>query len=101
MSLGPLHGLSFVPAHVPGPIVVDARLLTPTGATIDRLARQQLCARRSGLRVLLRGASVDLERLVVFAGLEEVLRIEPRRKAEQREQPVGVEEEGELPDPAA
>jgi hypothetical protein len=88
-----------MPAPSPGPIVVDASLLAPTGATIDRVARQQLTALRRGRRILVRGASADLERLISFAGLEEVLRLEPRRQAEQGEEPVGVEEERQLADP--
>jgi hypothetical protein len=68
-----------MPAPTRGPIVVDARRLAPTGATIDRLARQQLAARRGGGRIVVRGASADLERLISFAGLDEVLLLEPRR----------------------
>jgi hypothetical protein len=69
----------------PRPIVVNASALAPTGATIDLLARRQLAARRLGRNILLRGASLDLERLIAFVGLDEVLRIEPRRQTEQRE----------------
>jgi anti-anti-sigma regulatory factor len=83
----------------PGLIVLDASSLAPTGATIDLIARQHLDARRRGGRIRLRGASVDLERLIQLAGLAEVLRVEPRRQSEQREEPVGVEEERQLPDP--
>jgi anti-anti-sigma regulatory factor len=83
----------------PGLIVVDASSLAPTAATIDRIARQHLDARRRGGRIRLRGASVDLERLIQLAGLAEVLRIEPRRQPEQREEPLGVEKERQLADP--
>jgi anti-anti-sigma regulatory factor len=83
----------------PGLIVVDASSLAPTAATIDLIARQHLAARRRGGRIRLRGASVDLERLIQLAGLAEVLRVESRRQSEQREEPVGVEEERQLPDP--
>ncbi len=82
----------------PGLIVLDASLLPPTGATIDLLARQQLAARRRGRLLQLRGTSADLERLIQIAGLGDVLRIEPGRKAEEREEPLGVEEEGQLLD---
>jgi hypothetical protein len=88
-------------AMEPGPLVVDARTLTPDGATIDRLARLQLAARRLGRRVLLRDPSADLRNLIGFAGLEDVLRVEPRREAEEREEPLGAEEERQLPDPPA
>jgi hypothetical protein len=84
----------------PGLIVVDASSLPPTAGTIDSIARQHLDARRRGGRIRLRGASADLERLIQLAGLAEVLRVEPRRQAEQGEEPFGVEEEGQLPDPA-
>jgi anti-anti-sigma regulatory factor len=82
----------------PGLIVVDASSLAPTGATIDLIARQHLDARRRGGRIRLRGASVDLERLIQIAGLADVLRVEPRRQSEQREEPACVEEERQLPD---
>jgi anti-anti-sigma regulatory factor len=82
----------------PGLIVVDATSLAPTVSTIDRIARQHLDARRRGGRVRLRGASADLERLIQLAGLADVLRVEPRRQPEQREEPLGAEEERQLPD---
>jgi|EndMetStandDraft_5_1072996.scaffolds.fasta_scaffold2779978_1 anti-anti-sigma regulatory factor len=63
----------------PGLIVLDASSLAPTGATIDLIARQHLAARRRGRRIRVRGASGDLERLIRLVGLEDVLRIEPRR----------------------
>jgi anti-anti-sigma regulatory factor len=88
-----------MPVSRPGPIVVDASVLAANGTTIDRLARQELAARRRGRQIVLRDASVELARLISFAGLESVLRIEPRGKAEQREEPLGVEEEGQLADP--
>jgi anti-anti-sigma regulatory factor len=89
-----------MPAVQPGPIVVDASALPPDAATIDLLARLQLSALRLGRRILLRSVSGDLERLIAFTGLADVLRVEPRRQPEQREQPPGVEEERQLTDPA-
>jgi anti-anti-sigma regulatory factor len=83
----------------PGLIVLDASSLPPTVATIDLLAREQLAARRRGRFLRLRGTADELERLIQAAGLGEVLRIEPRWKAEQREEPAGVEEERQLADP--
>ena len=88
-----------MPATEPGPIVVDASAFAPDCATIDLLATLQLAARRLGRTVLLREPSRDLQRLILFAGLEQVLRAEPRREAEQREQPLGAEEERQLLDP--
>jgi anti-anti-sigma regulatory factor len=83
----------------PGLIVLDASSLPPTATTIDLIARRHLDARRRGGRIRLRGASVDLERLIHLAGLAEILRVEPCRQSEQREEPVGVEEERQLLDP--
>jgi STAS domain len=90
-----------MPAIPPGPIVVDASALAPDASTIDLLARLQLSAARLGGRLLLRRVPADLERLIDFAGLADVLRIEPRRQPEQREEPCRVEEERELTDPPA
>ena len=89
-----------MPAIPPGPIVVDASALAPDASTIDLLARLQLSAARIGRRLLLRSVPADLERLIDFAGLADVLGIEPRRQAEQREEPCRVEEERQLDDPA-
>jgi hypothetical protein len=83
----------------PAGIVVDAAALAADVATLGLLARRQLAERRLGRHVLLRDPSPALGRLIVFAGLDEVLRVEPRREPEQREQPLGAEEEGQLPDP--
>jgi hypothetical protein len=69
-------------------------------ATVDALARLQLSARRRGLDVSLREASGDLEALLGLCGLSDVLRVEAGRQPEEREQRGGVEEEGELDDPA-
>ena len=70
-------------------------------ATLDLLARLQLSARGLGIEVRLLDASLELRELVAFAGLNGVLRLEPGREAEEREEPLGVEEEGQLDDPAA
>jgi hypothetical protein len=68
--------------------------------TIDLLARLQLVARRHGQELRLVHASPELGELLTFAGLDAVLRLEPRRQPEEREDAVGVEEEGQLDDPA-
>ena len=90
-----------MPAVEPGLVVVDASVLAPTGATIDLLARLELAAQRLGRHVLLRQPSRDLRELIAFTGLDEVLRVEPGRKSEQRKQPLGAEEERQLLDPPA
>jgi len=75
--------------------------LEADAATLDLLARLQLAARRLGIEVRLLDASSELRELIAFAGLAYVLRVEVEREPEQREEPLGVEEEGELDDSAA
>ncbi len=75
-------------------------LKAPTAGTIDQIARLQLKARRCGCELKLRNADPCLLELIGFVGLGEVLRVESRRQAEEREQPGRVEEEGELTDPS-
>jgi hypothetical protein len=88
-------------ANERAPIVLDASAFAPDGGTIDLLATLQLAARRLGRNIFLREPSADLRNLIAVSGLDEVLRVEPRRKPEQREQPLGAEEEGQLLDPPA
>jgi len=75
-------------------------LTAPTAATIDRIARVKLAARRQGCALELKNANPCLLELIGFCGLGEVLGVEPRRKAEKRKESLGVEEEGELGDPS-
>jgi hypothetical protein len=88
-------------APAPRCITLDVSALPPDVVTIDALARLELAARRGGLRFRLHDASDQLRDLIAFVGLSDVLGVEPRRQAEEREQGVGVEEERELGDPAA
>jgi hypothetical protein len=81
------------------PIVVDVRAASADVSTIDLLARLQLGARRHGRSLLLRDASAELVDLIAFVGLGDALSVEAERQAEQREQPLRVEEEGQLDDP--
>ena len=69
--------------------------------SVERLARLQLAARRNGLDLRLTRVPAELEELITFVGLAEALGLEPRGQAEEREERVGVEEEGELHDPSA
>ena len=69
--------------------------------SVERLARLQLAARRNGLDLRLTRVPAELEELITFVGLAEALGLEPRGQAEEREERVGVEEEGELDDPSA
>jgi hypothetical protein len=66
--------------------------------TVDALARLRLAARRSGLELRLTRVPEELRELITFVGLAEVLGLEPRGEAEEREERVGVEEERELDD---
>ncbi len=65
---------------------------------VEALARLQLAARRKGLDLRLHVVSRELRDLIELAGLTHVLRVEPQRQAEEREERLGVEEEGELGD---
>jgi hypothetical protein len=85
-----------------GRIVLDcAPFREPNAGTIGHLARQCVAAHRCDCELELRDAQASLLELIDFAGLAEVLRVEVERHSEEREHPLGVEEEGELGDPAA
>jgi len=90
-------------------VVCDvARLTRPDAVVVDGLARLQLAARRSGSRVVLRGASQHLQSLLALTGLTDVVPlcpvpaqgsgVEVVREAEQLEQ-RGVEEVRDPDDP--
>jgi ABC-type transporter Mla MlaB component len=51
----------------------DVSSVEPDAVTIDALARLQLAAGRHGCRVRLRHASSELQELVAFMGLRDVL----------------------------
>lgn len=80
-------------------------VLNPDLGTLDALARLQLHARRHGGRIELDGVSPALLRLLHLTGLSRVLPlrsgVQVHRQAEEREEPLGVEEERELDDPSA
>jgi hypothetical protein len=73
-------------------------LRKPTAATIDKIARLKLAARRNGCELELSNADSDLVELLCFVGLARVLGLELEGQAEQREQPSCIQEEGELDD---
>ena len=83
-----------------------ARLADADMATVDALARLALRARRMGCAVSLRDPSTELLELVGLAGLGEVLPCVPGSgvemigQPEEREEPLGVEEERDAGDPA-
>jgi STAS domain-containing protein len=85
-----------------GPLVCDVRALSaPDAVTVEALARLQLTALRLGRRVKFREACGELRDLLLLMGLADVLPCsrpsgwEPLRQAEQREQPIRVEEEAD------
>lgn len=55
-------------------------------SSLDLLARLQLEARRRGVDLKLRVLSPALRELVALAGLDEALRVERERQADEREQ---------------
>jgi hypothetical protein len=69
----------------PSTIVCDVGALAPDAAAVDALARLQLAARRVGYEIRLRDASVDLQDLLDFVGLRDVLCVEAGGQAEERE----------------
>ena len=85
-------------------LVCDASGLAEADAVaVDAVARLQLTARRLGRRICVRHAPMELEELLRMTGLAEIcgLRAKLEREPEEREDPLRVEEEGELLDPSA
>jgi len=79
-------------------IVCDVSALPPDAGAIDGLARLQLVAKRQGVEIRLCEVSSELRELLTLCGLGDVLCVEVAGQAEQREERVGVEEEGQLGD---
>lgn len=89
-------------------VICDVGALTdPDCVAVDALARVALTARRAGCRLRLRSVSPDLQALLRFVGLSDVVPLsatsglEPGRQTEQREEGLGVEEEDDPADPTA
>lgn len=89
-----------------GLVDCDVGALDPDAVTVEALARLQLIARLLGRRVRFKDASTELQRLLCFLGLDEVLPcgpasgLDPRGQAEERKQARGVQEERDPGDPA-
>jgi hypothetical protein len=81
-------------------IVCDVGALPADGVVVDALARLLLSAQRQGMELRLSHASSELQALLAFVGLADVLRVEVGGQAEEREHRVRVEKERHLDDPA-
>jgi hypothetical protein len=91
MSFGSHHSLYHVDCDVRHVACADL-------ATVGALARASLNARRQDERLCVVNATQELQELIEFAGLGEVLLGRRRRQPEEREQALGVEERGEADD---
>ncbi|MDQ3987315.1 MAG: STAS domain-containing protein [Actinomycetota bacterium] len=81
-------------------------VVKPDAVAVEALARLQLTARRLGYRIRIRHACRELQDLLALTGLRDVflcedLSLDPSGKAEEREQPRGIEEEANSGDPTA
>jgi anti-anti-sigma regulatory factor len=99
MSFAPPFGLRDTMPR-PRKIFCDLGALAPDAAAVDALARLRLAAKRNGVELSLVNVSCELQELLTFLGLLEVLRVEVAGQPEEREQRVGLEEERELGDAA-
>jgi ABC-type transporter Mla MlaB component len=107
-DVGPLieHVVPGADPDGPSLILCDlTQLAAADMGTVDALARLALRARRLGCSISLRDPSSELCELLAFAGLDDVLRRSPDSgvevvgESEQREEPLGVEEERDAADP--
>jgi anti-anti-sigma regulatory factor len=71
-----------VTASGPPTIVCHVGGLPADAAVVDALARLQLSARRVGVELRRRDASSELQELLAFVGLGDVLRIETGERTE-------------------
>jgi hypothetical protein len=82
-------------------IACDVSELAAEVAAVDALARLALVARRLGCPLKLRQASPELCELVAFCGLSDALGVGRNGgEAEQREEPLDVQERVDPDDPA-
>ena len=72
-------------------------------AVVDLVARLMLAARRGECELRISNAPAGLEELLALSGLDRLphLRVEVVQQPEQREQTLGVQEEGDPADPIA
>ena len=97
-----------IPDPDPDIIVCDVSAWEADLVTIEILARLRLTAQRFGCGLRLRGASCELQRMVAFCGLCDVLPLQEEDELlaggnggqpEEREPARGVEERVETRDP--
>jgi ABC-type transporter Mla MlaB component len=82
-----------------GTVVCDvAAVVRADAVTVEALARLRLTAGRHGYTLVVDGANPPLRGLIGLLGLTALL-LQPRRQAEQREEPLGVEEVVDARDP--
>jgi ABC-type transporter Mla MlaB component len=63
-------------AAKPDVVICDLTIcITPETETVDALARLQLTARRSGAKLTIRDASTQLQELLAFVGLDDVVEL--------------------------
>jgi len=91
----------------PGVVVVEVRAITkPDLATVEALSRLQVSVHGLGCTIRLRNASPELKELLGLCGLTaalplcDELSVIDQGQTEEREEPLGVEEEVEPGDPA-
>jgi ABC-type transporter Mla MlaB component len=83
-------------------VACDVSALAAEVAAVDALARLALVARRLGCPLTVRRVSRELQDLVELCGLSDALGVwRNGREAEEREEPVDVEERVDPDDPAA
>jgi hypothetical protein len=81
--------------------MLNCAQLDSSVAAVDHIARLRLCMRRGGYRLCLANVSDELREMIQLAGLADCLGVEMQGQPEEREEPDGVEEEGDLADPPA
>jgi hypothetical protein len=92
------------PAHPDGqdrPVVTChvGAVVAPNLGTVDALCRLRMAVAHMGYVLRLIEATPQFEELLTWCGLDEDSLVQGERKAEEWEEPLGVEEEAEPGDP--
>jgi hypothetical protein len=84
------------------PVVLDCSSIRHSDlTTVEHVARLRLGLKRGECELGLYEPDEELLALLALAGLGGILGVQVQRQTEEREEPGRVEEERELPDPAA